>query len=687
MFKTISDAVNKNYSDLIKKNSPMFMVSFNKEKVWDLYLDGFKNEEIRRSYDCNNCKSFFRRYSGIVSLDENLNYITLFDNLSGVILLDDEMTNDGMAQSIKNIVDYIKSCPLSTITQFQYNAKETMGGVKRNTSMTSGITWHHFNIDIPNKFICDGSVSADTKKGEFSSKVTTLQRCLTEIPTASTELLIELIDQGSIYRGTEFRNILTEFLKIQKNYEKVTANKERYAFLTALTTPTNVTNIRNTAIGTLLVNIAENMDLDVAVKKYEAVTAPTNYKRPTALVTTKMVEDAKKVLQELDLVENLNRRFAVIEDVNVNDVLHTYTNTKNLGTSGVFDTLLGDETINPKSLKKVEEVSIENFIEKVLPTATKVQVLMENRHKPNLVSLITSNQKTQNRLFKWDNDFSWSYVGGITDSIKENVKSKGGLVDGALRVSLSWSNSDDLDLHMYEPKGTTIAYNSSFVKNRRGGFSPCGGQLDLDMNAGGMLNDVDPVENIIYPLGDKFKEGDYRVRVNNFSKRSSSNVGYTVQVEYDGQIFEFTSNTNKSNENVVTINYSKKDGFTIKTGNGTENNKVRSENVWGIDTYKLHDVSNIMLSPNYWGESKVGNKHYFFILENCVSDDKPRPFFNEFLRSDLDKHRKVFEVLGSKVAIEENPRQLSGLGFSETIKNSLIVKVTSKFERYIKINF
>lgn len=93
-----------------------------------------------------------------------------------------------------------------------------------------------------------------------------------------------------------------------------------------------------------------------------------------------------------------------------------------------------------------------------------------------------------------------------------------------------------------------------------------------------------------------------------------------------------------------------------------------------------------MLSPNYWGDS-VGNKHYLFMLEGCVSDENPRPFFNEFLNQDLDKHRKVLEILGSKVKVKESKDQLSGLGFSETQKNSIIVRVDGKFQRVLKVNF
>lgn len=93
-----------------------------------------------------------------------------------------------------------------------------------------------------------------------------------------------------------------------------------------------------------------------------------------------------------------------------------------------------------------------------------------------------------------------------------------------------------------------------------------------------------------------------------------------------------------------------------------------------------------MLSPNHWGTNS-GNKHYIFILENCVSDETPRPFLNEFLKQEFDENRKVFEIMGSKIKVEETANQLSGLGFSETKNSSMIVRIEGSFKRTLKVNF
>ena len=75
------------------------------------------------------------------------------------------------------------------------------------------------------------------------------------------------------------------------------------------------------------------------------------------------------------------------------------------------------------------------------------------------------------------------------------------------------------------------------------------------------------------------------------------------------------------------------------------------------------------------------------MIDGCRNDGTARGFFNEFLKAELDKHRKVLEMVGSKVKVEGSDQQLSGLGFSSTMRNSLVCRVKGSFTRTIKIVF
>lgn len=335
--------------------------------------------------------------------------------------------------------------------------------------------------------------------------------------------------------------------------------------------------------------------------------------------------------------------------------------------------------IGLKKFDKLTEISIDDFIANVVPTATNIEVLMESRLSNNLVTLTAPVNKDAKNLFKWPNNFAWTYNGGVADSIKEKVRAAGGQTEGFLRCSLAWSNYDDLDLHVVEP-----SYNEIYYSNRTG---KSGGKLDVDENAG-YGKTRKPVENIIWVDERKMLEGNYTVYVNNFCCRESVDTGFTLEIEYNGEVRQFVYDKpvkHKENVMVAEITYSKSKGIQIRELIPSTSNS--SIGIWNIDTNKFHKVNVMMMSPNYWDEQGIGNKHYFFMLDDCKNPEPVRGFFNEYLNSELTPHRKVFEVLADKMKTPYQEHQLSGLGFSSTMRNSVIVKVDGTFSRTLKVNF
>ena len=183
------------------------------------------------------------------------------------------------------------------------------------------------------------------------------------------------------------------------------------------------------------------------------------------------------------------------------------------------------------------------------------------------------------------------------------------------------------------------------------------------------------------------QEGLYEVRVKQYTKRETKNVGFDFEIEYNGEIHSFSyakAMRNSEKVTVATFNFSHKDGFKLVESLPSTQ---ASRKIWGLDTNSFHDVSMVVNSPNFWGDNAVDNEHYFFILENCRNDDVPRGFYNEFMKPEFNEHRKGFELLGASMKVEDSDEQLSGLGFSTTRGRSLICRVSGTFNRVVKINF
>ncbi len=673
-FQAFKKAVETQLSQMIK--SQLFVVDVEKDTLWDAYLNAFPEGtnpifKTRSEYDCNCCKQFIRNVANVVTIDEHNQLISVWDVQvdDGFQIVADALSKQVKQHAIRNI----------------FLSKEPQYGQDRNYQLVDGqtVAWNHFHFKVPkDSYKSDASALLGSSRADYD----VFLRSLTEITLNSVDTVLELISQNSLYRGAEYSDALNKFRNAKIKFDKLKTDQERNIFcwnnIYGKNEKTNIAaiRIRNTAIGTMLVDLSKDVDLEQAVKAFERIMAPANYKRPTALVTKSMVENARKELEKMGLIPALERRYAEVHDITINNVLYADRNVKQTLSVDVFDDLAKSTSSTPKNLDKVEEVTIDKFIADVLPKADSVELYLENRHAGNLVSLVAPVNKDTPNLFKWQNQFSWSYVGDVTDSIKERVKKAGGQVDGVFRASLSWFNFDDLDLSVIEPGGHTIYFGN------RSSVSPCGGKLDVDMNAGyGQSREA--VENIFYKNSTSMREGQYQIVVTNFTKRESTNVGFDVQVALGDEIILLSypdAVKDREKITVATIEYSKKTGFRIVK---SIDSKATSKELWGLQTQNFHKVSVACLSPNYWDEQTVGNKHYFFMLEGCRNEETARGFYNEFLNDNVSKHRKVLEIIGTKMKTDTADQQLSGVGFSSTQRNHVRCRVKGAFNRVIKITF
>jgi len=677
-FESFRNKLQKHFLDAVKDKPVLFVTNTDKEVLWNLYLDSFPvgtNEVFRerREYDCSCCRQFIKSFGNVCCVEKG-KLITLWDFKTGSRVYQ---------PVVEALSKYIKSKGIKDV----FATKEKKVGVLQNHEQIEDgqvITWNHFQVTLPSKFVDRSGKSIGDVTGRYRDVKNVFQRSLNEILADAVNTVLELIAQKSLYKGDEWDHVLKQFSVIQTQYGKLKdSEKDIFCWQKSTEVGPVIGKIRNHSIGTLLVDISQGMDLNEAVRKYEFIVAPSNYKRPKAIYTQKMVEQAKQTVEELGLLDSLGRRHAMIEDITINNILFANRDAqKKISAGDVFDEMAKGLPVNPKKLNKVDEISVETFVKDLLPGITEIEVLFENKHISNLFSLIGPKDRSAPSLFKWNNNFSWAYKGNIADSMKERVKAAGGKIDGDLRFSIQWNedgdNQDDYDAHCVEPGGNEIMFTN---KGRR---HPSSGMLDVDIIHPGKNI---AVENIVYANRMKMKAGQYRFFVHNYSHMGGAS-GFAAEIEFDGQLYSYEYRKKlRQNEkvDVVTVKFSKEKGFEIvKSLPSTFSTK----NIWGLETNQFHHVPVVMFSPNYWdGQKGIGHKHYFFIIKDCINDEKPNGFYNEFLKEELMQHKRVFEALGSKMSVEHSDNQLSGLGFSSTKRNSVVVKVKGNFTRTLRINF
>lgn len=678
-FVEFRDKLIENFNTMSKSATHLFEIELDKDELWNLYLDSFPEgtNEIyreRREYDCSCCRHFIKSIGNVVFIINNkIHTIWEFD------------TESTTYQPVVDALDkYIKQFSVANVF---YSSINFIGTIKNHEQLEDGTVkqWEHFYLELPEKFVYNGYKTINTVKGEMRAVKDVFKRSLEEITEDSVKTVLELIAQNSLYRGTEWNAALNKFLECKREYDAVPeGDRNNYLWVKSIEVGSVVGKIRNHSMGTLLVNISEGLELDTAVRKYESIVAPSNYKRPKPIFTKKMLEDAKNKISELGYMDSLERRFATLDDITINDILFANRNAKSRisGSLDVFEEMEKDIAVDPKKFSKVEEVGIKDFIDKVLPTAQSIELLFENKLSKNLVSLIAPKNKEAKSMFKWDNAFGWAYTGNITDSsMKENVKAAGGKVEGVLRCSIQWNdegihNRSDYDLHVKEPYGNHIYFGNKSMIHESSGM------LDVDIIH--PQKDIPAVENIIYSDLNKMPKGTYRFFVHNYTKRIGDS-GFRAEIEFNGEIYSFNYNKPLRNGENVVIAEVMFDGekFTIKEKIPSS---ASSKEVWGLKTQQFVPVTAICYSPNYWSIGNgTGNQHVFFMLKDCVNTENPSAFFNEYLNNELNEHRKVMEALGSKLAVVDADDQLSGVGFSLTKRSEVVVKVNGSTSRVIKI--
>lgn len=680
-FTEMRNKLIENFNRMANDATHLFEVNVDKDEMWNLYLDSFPEgtNEIyreRREHDCSCCRHFIKSVGNAVVIKNNK-----------VATIWDFRTNDSTYQPVLDaLANFIKSHMVSDIYVSKFKKIGTMSNYEE---MENGRMheWSHFFLEIPDKFVDRTGRSEGDIKGGFRDTKNVFKRSLDEISMDALDTVLELIVSNTLYKGEEWKVALTEFRKYKKEYDKLTTEEEKnnYAWEQSVKVGIAIGRIRNHSIGTLLVNVSEGMDLDTAVRKYEQIVAPSNYKRPKEIFTKKMLEDAKKTITELGYMDSLGRRFATLDDITVNNIL--FSNKDSAKRIGGMDDIFGEmereASSSPKKFSKVEEIAVDKFVSDVLPAASEVEVYFENKHTNNMVSLIAPENKDAKTMFKWNNNFGWAYTGNMTDSMKERVKAAGGKVDGDLRFSIQWNEDGkdncDLDAHCVEPSGYEIYYGSA----RKPSFSPTKGQLDVDIiRPDGKI----AVENITWADRRTMKTGKYLFFVHQFS--GSAKNGFRAEIEFDGQTYSFEYNKQVRTYDkvpVAEITLNANGTFTIKE---MLPSNVSSKDVWNVKTNQFIPVSVVMYSPNYWDEQDgIGHRHYFFMLKDCINPEAPNGFYNEFLKNELVEHKRVFAALGSKMRVKDVDDQLSGLGFSATKRDELIVKVKGNTERVLKVKF
>lgn len=668
----------------------LFRVNISGETLWDIYLKNMNNFTFRDPnsgyYTCNICKNFFRRYANVVSINSDYSITTIFGATSEIDteytkafeVLDELIKKATIDSVFVESFEELKKLPYESCkksnTSFRLGFLLTTKIYSKEEADKYGVVqpnklyeFNHFSLSLRKEHITFDK-SVENFNGIAKSNKEVLKRGLDEVETSTLETVIELIEEDIIKDGKSHLNKVKNFLNLKLKYDSLKKEqKDNYCWLSF-----SNEKFRNELIGVLCVDIQKD-GLEEAVKKWNIRVDPSNYMKTKPIITEKQKREATKLIYELGYENSFNRRFATLEDVLKEEILHAAKTDNKIS---IFDSVPTTSNQSTKiDLDKISKISVEDFLQKI-PFSKNLEVYLENRHQKNLVTLTTADNGKN--PFKWNNLFNFTFANNLAgvSYIKEAVKEKGGNTNGILNCRLAWNKTGqdktDLDLWCVQPNGEKIGFSTDFRKDEYNRFSSCGGQLDVDIiNPNGKL----AVENIYFNFSERLAEGEYKFYVHYYNKNNPQ--GFEAEIEFMGNTYTY------NNDNNTLINVSIASVF-YKNGKFTIEHKLpliseTSKSMYNLDSNKFHRVNLFTLSPSFWGENEIGNKYFMFFLKNCRVDKPIRTFHNENLNQELKEAKRLLEIYGEINKISPDSvnyeKQLSGIGFNATVRDNLIVKV------------
>lgn len=702
----------------------LFRSSVTGQQVWDKYLQGFTDVEDpvfrdpeSSSHNCNNCKNFVRRYGNIVALDKDLNIMTIFDVEAGEEYTE---TIKGLSELLKtsSIVNVffetfteLNSLPYESCSKSmakfklgteknhkQYNALEAekYGIVKEGEIRT----FHHLVLTLPAQYVDQTGSSIEAIMAEYRSDKEVFKRAMDEIPSDTLELVIDLINQGSLLNGDSHVRKVEGILELKKEYNDINADKkDNWAWVKS--SKFGLAKFRNELIGVLCTELAEGKEINEACKSWNKRVDPANYMKAVAPITETQKKNAQQFVEDNGYAASFDRRLATLDDIKVTEIKHINNETKATKAVSMFDNVKPIKSQHKRNeFDKVEEVSIEKFMSDILPGCSAVELYLENRLENNLVTMTTTKDLECKNPFKWNNPYSWTYKGNLAgkSELTQMVEARGGNIEGVFRFSHSWNelerNESLMDLHVFMPgcelpKSSPLGGGPSVV-GRRVGWNQrtdvqSGGRQDVDNIHEAKQGEI-PVENITFPTVDRMPEGVYTCMIHNYNFRKTGGKG-RAEVAIGNDVYQYIYPATKMGEFVTIAEVTLKGGmFTIEHKLPVASETTKE--MYSLESNNFHKVNLMCLSPNYWDGNEAGNKHYLFMLDGCKIDGPIRSFHNENLNTELLEHRKVLDILGAfNMVSEPADKQLSGIGFNATVKDEVILKLSGNFKRVIKVKF
>lgn len=380
--------INDRFSNLTN-DRPLFMTAV--EDLFATFLAALPDEE-RQYHDCNCCRHFINRYGGLVVVNKD-------GELTSPIW-DMDTAPEPYRSAVAAMLPRITSAKIAT----RFYAEVPLVG----TPVTG--PWSHYHLYLTvNNVAAKGAKLAYEQMAEKLEEYGMARRAVGELNKNHIGMMLAVLKTDDLNRADKFLGPAKWICTAKEIMgDKNSKRRENKFWLHVATAPKGYAHIKSGMLGTLLDDIKAELDLPTIKKRFNEKMHPLSYQRPQAPPSAGNIASAEKIVEKLGIKKSLRRRPAHMSEIQM--FWKPEATAKN-EVGGVFDHLKQ----KPKSANMVagtKKISLEKFLEKVLPTAKEMTLRVDKARMP-FIALTSAVDPEAPIIFHWNNPVAWYlYHGG-----------------------------------------------------------------------------------------------------------------------------------------------------------------------------------------------------------------------------------------------------------------------------------
>lgn len=377
--------VEKSFSSVVLTHGQLFQTSA--VGLWETYLEGLP-AELRQVHNCHECRRFVETYGSLAFVDDSGN-------------LNSPFWTGGAPEPYTSAFSKMASLIRKAKIESPFYSSQKTWGVPKTGE------WRHVYVTPPAGMVHrDPVLSASQKMAAMKERYRVVLDFLGGYRKEHLDTALALMEGEFLKRSEKYIGPLRWLRGL---YDSEARGKNiRWVRITEA--PEGYCHPKAGVVGELIADIAKGLDMKFVKKNFDSKLDPEKHQRPQAAPTAGNIQQAEKIIEQLGIARSLERRFARIEELQLEWSPKVESPREGGGVFGHLNAK-GSEKLNKDLGLSATTLTWSKFAATVLPHAEEIKAQLPMTG--NFGAVLTAQHEDAPNILKWDNPFSiYSYIGG-----------------------------------------------------------------------------------------------------------------------------------------------------------------------------------------------------------------------------------------------------------------------------------